>query len=441
MRGRESSILNSSHRDGKHGGVGHMLRLISQAKDTLTAVFENGTIQETHENANDLRKLKEARVVIVTSRGYRVHPKMEALMNYFLETEASSFLGTQHAERIPEIRDLAQEYLEAKLKGKRGQEAERFNTLEGVVYEITMDLEESCRRLRNRINYDFGYGRTLAYKLKENQVAINQAEKLVSGMKAFTYKLLLDIASDDVALNALLCFEMHRAINSCQQELSSILSQLRILMMKYRSRERDKDLISAFDRYLDEEPYWIPSEEVILPDEIAKQIGEPKFWLSKPLELAHYPNTDDPNQESELSDIVDKITTGPAPEREKPDLKPAEIREFRLDVETRELIDVDIDSHCDSFFAGVYTADRRSKVSALDYYRQINKELPDDLDILTCAEDVWLFSILNYHSSMLPEDRKDFVVDPIGAYTYGEDDSDFAYGNLHLEDVSISRKI
>ncbi len=149
-----------------------MLRLISQAKDTLTQVFENGTIRETHENANDLRKLKEARVVIVTSRGYRVHPKMEALMNYFLETEASSFLGTQHAERIPEIQDLAQEYLEAKLNGKREQEADRFNTLEGVVYEITMDLQESCRRLHNRISYDFGYGNTLTQKQKENQVAI-----------------------------------------------------------------------------------------------------------------------------------------------------------------------------------------------------------------------------------------------------------------------------
>lgn len=54
----------------------------------------------------------------------------------------------------------------------------------GNTIYITMDLQESCRRLHNRISYDFGYGNTLVQKQKENQVAIDQAEKLVSGMKA-----------------------------------------------------------------------------------------------------------------------------------------------------------------------------------------------------------------------------------------------------------------
>ncbi|WP_253820217.1 hypothetical protein [Vibrio campbellii] len=297
-----------SQSNGKHGGVGHMLRLISQANNTLAQIFENGTVRETHENANDLRKLKEARVVIVTSRGYRVHPKMEALMNYFLETEASSFLGTQHAERIPEMQDLALEYLEAKLNGKREQETDRFNTLEGVVYEITMDLQESCRRLRSRISYDFGYGNTLVQKQKENQLAIDQAEKLVSGMKAFSFKLLSDIAGENSELNTLFCVEMHHAIRGCQQELGSILNQLRALMMKYRNRERDKDLINAFDRFIDQEPHWTPNEEVILPDEMAKHGGISEFWLSDPIEFAHHPNPEEMSQEPELAEIVEKIT-------------------------------------------------------------------------------------------------------------------------------------
>ncbi|EMC3687946.1 hypothetical protein NTE25_003034 [Vibrio cholerae] len=431
----------SSQSNGKHGGVGHMLRLVSQAKDTLTQVFENGTIRETHENANDLRKLKEARVVIVTSRGYRVHPKMEALMNYFLETEASSFLGTQHAERIPEVQDLAQEYLEAKLNGKREQEADRFNTLEGVVYEITMDLQESCRRLRNRISYDFGYGNTLIQKQKENQVAIDQAEKLVSGMKAFSFKLLSDIAGDNSELNTLFCVEMHHAIRSCQQELGSILNQLRALMMKYRNRERDKDLINAFDRFIDQEPHWTPNEEVILPDEMAKYGGIPTFWLSEPIAFAHHPNPEDMDQEPELADIVERITAQSIEQQETPIIEEAERRYFTLDVEIQELIEADIDSHCDTFFAEAFMAQGKTKVSALNYYEQINDDLPEDLERLTCAKDVWLFSVLNFHSSMLPQDRKDFIIEPIGTHTYYAKGSNIGYGNLHLEDVSISRKL
>lgn len=430
----------SSQSNGKHGGIAHMLRLISQAKDTLTQVFENGTIRETHENANDLRKLKEARVVIVTSRGYRVHPKMEALMNYFLETEASSFLGTHHAERIPEMQGLAQEYQEAKLNGKRGQEADRFNTLEGVVYEITMDLQESCRRLRSRISYDFGYCSTLVQKQKENQVALDQAEKLVSGMKAFSFKLLSDMAGDNSELNTLFCVEMHHAIRSCQQELGSILNQLRALMMKYRNREHDKDLINAFDRFIDQEPHWTPNEEVILPDEMAKHDGIPIFWLSEPIEFAHHPNPEDMNQEPELAKIVEKITTQHVEQEELPVIEEADRREFTLDIEIQELIEADIDIHCDTLFAAAFVSKRITKVSAMDYYEQINDDLPEDLERLNCAKDVWLFSVLNFHSSMLPQDRKDFDLEPIGTHTYYAKGSNIGYGNLHLEDVYISRK-
>ena len=431
----------SSQHNGKHGGVGHMLRLISQAQDTLTQVFENGTIRETHDNTNDLRKLKEARVVIVTSRGYRVHPKMEALMNYFLETEASSFLGTQHAERIPEIQSLAQEYLEAKLNGKREQEADKFNTLEGVVYEITMDLQESCRRLRNRISYDFGYGNTLVQKQKENQVAIEQAEKLVGGMKAYSFKLLSDMAGENSELNALFCVEMHKAIHSCQQEVASILNKLRALMLKYRNRERDKDLMNAFDRFIDQDPHWTPNEDVILPDEMTKYAGVPAFWLSELIEFSHYPNSDDMDQESVLAEIVEKITAQPTEKEDLPIILEAERREFALDVEIQELIEVDIDSHCDTFFANVFLGKGKTKVSALEYYEQINGDLPKDLDQLTCAKDVWLFSVLNFHNSMLPEDSKGFIVEPIGSYTYLAKGSNIGYGNLHLDDVSIARKL
>lgn len=428
-----------SKNSGKHGGVGHMLLLISQAKETLAQIFENKIVRENYENANDLRKLKEARVVIVTSRGYRVHPKMEALMNYFLETEASSYLGTQHAERMPEMEDLAQEYLEAKLNGKREQEEDKLNTLEGVVYEITMDLQESCRRLRNRINYDFGYGNTLVQKQKENKVAIEQAERLVTGMKAFSFKRLSDIAGDNPELNTLLCVEMHHAIHLCQQELGSILNHLRALMMKYRNRERDKDLINAFDRFIDQKPHWVPNEDVILPDEMAKRDGIPIFWLSEPIEFTHHPNPEDMNQELELAGIVEKITAQPVERADLPVIAEAERREFTLDVEIQELIDADVDSHCDTFFAEAFMAQGKTKVSALDYYERINDELPEDLELLTCAKDVWLFSVLNFHSSMIPQDRKDFIIEPIGTHTYYAEGSNIGYGNFHLEDVSISR--
>ena len=424
----------------KHGGVGHMLRLISQAKETLTEVFENGPIRETFENANDLRKLKEARVVIVTSRGYRVHPKMASLMNYFLETEESLFLGTQHAERIPEIRSLSDQYLEAKLRGKEVQEAEIFNTLEGVVYEITMDLQESCRRLRSRISYEFGYGKTLAHKRKENQVAIEQAEKLVKGMKAFSFKLLADIAGDNTDLNTLLCVEMNGAIRDCQQELGSILVLLRALMMKYRNKERDKDLINSFDRFFDLEPNWLPNDEDVLPDKLATREGEAMFWLSEPLEFAHCPDPSDPEQEEDLADIVDKITSQPSELDVLPVIKEAERRDFSLDVEIRELIEADIDSHCDSLFTSAFISKSGKEVSALEYFASVKNELSDALEPLNCAEDVWLFSVINFHVSMLPEDRKDFVVRPIGAHSFQTKDGNVGYGNLHLEDVFIVRK-
>ncbi len=112
-----------------------------------------------------------------------------------------------------------------------------------------------------------------------------------------------------------------------------------------------------------------------------------------------------------------------------------------LDVEIQELIEADIDSHCDTFFAEAFIGKGKTSISALEYYEQINNDLPEDLEQLTCAKDVWLFSVLNFHSSMLPEDSKGFTVEPIGSYTYLAKGSNIGYGNLHLEDVSIARKL
>ncbi len=422
----------------KLGGVGHMLGLIGRAKDTLVDVYENGPIHETNENSADLRKLKEARLVIVTGRGYRVHPKMAALMNYYLETEASSFLGTQHAERIPEIRYLVDQYLDNRMRGIGNQADAAFNTLEGVVYEITMDLQESCARLRSRVNHDFGYSKTLIQKQRENQVAIEQAEKLVKGMKAFSFSMLADIAGDHAELNTLLCVEMYRAIWQCQKDLAVILDNLSALMMRYRVRLRDKDLIHAFDRYLELVPNWDLSGLPALPDGSSGVDGYPAIWLSEQLKLSSNIDPTKVEIEESLAEVVRKVASSHKGDVEHvPAVTLAEPREFDIDTIEVELEVNELEVHCDNLFTKVYIGEYPSGVTAKTYFD--SPELGQDLPSLSCDLDVWLFSVLNYHTSMSQADQADFTVNALGDYAHVTQ-GDHGYGNFHLDDVFVEAR-
>ncbi|CAH7421341.1 conserved hypothetical protein [Vibrio chagasii] len=426
-------------KDGKHGGLAHLLSLIGGSKKTLIDVFESGTVRENHENAGDLAKLKEARAVIATARGYRVHPKLAGFINYFLETETSQFLGTQHAERIGEIRELSERYLDLKLKvGSKQQEVETFDVLESVVYEITMDLQESCRRLLNRVNYDFGYGKTLAQKKAENQIAIDQSERLAAGLKAFSFRLLADIASDNQDLNTLLCQEMHPAIRSCQQDLESVLAQLRKLMVQYRAREKDKDLVSSFDRYFEQNTTWSFDNDEVLPSpEVKGHSGENSLWLSTTLNLESLPDLDDDMQDDELSELASKVTSAKDVKEELPELEIAEDRIYSLNEEVQELASVDIDTYCDDFFTSVFRAD--GELDAMSYYENVGDTPLEGVEPLTCHTDVWLFAVMNYHTSMLPAERRFFTCKPVGELAYKPEDFKTGFGNLHVENIYVSK--
>ncbi|MDK9789998.1 hypothetical protein [Vibrio sp. D431a] len=420
----------------KHGGVEHLLKLLDSGKDVLVKAYVEGTVTEDFNNAGRIAKLCEGRALIRTARGYRVHPKLEGFFNYFLETEASQYLNTQHAERIPEISELCDRYLELKLKGSNKKlQDDTFDLLEAVVYELIMDLTESCRRLRARVEDDFGYGKTLHQKRLENEKAVLQAERLVKGLKSFSFRLLAEFASDCTEINSLLCGELYTAIRRCQADLEVTMERLRALMLKYREREKDRDLISSFDKFLDQEHEWVVDLDSYFPDEkdLEEQALLQKFHVAEGLELASCPDIDDCDQDDDLTSITEAMLTSSNSEREVKELKISEALEFSEEVDEREVELEEIESHCDNLFTKVFETE--SSMSAVDYYNSIeslNSDMP-----LQCDLDVWLFGVMSFYGAMTSENKETFICEGVGERTYKPDGFTESYGNTHIEDVII----
>lgn len=424
----------------KHGGVDHLLSLINTGRDILTKAYVDGSVTEDFNNSVRIAKLCEARALIRTARGYRVHPKLAGFFNYFLETETSQYLDTQHAERIPEIKDLCERYLDLKLKGSnKSLQDDTFDLIEAVVYEVIMELEESCRRLRARVEDDFGYGKTLAQKRSENEKAVSQAERLVKGLKSFSFQLMADFASDCTELNSLLCGELHPAIRRCQGDLEITMERLRALMLKYREREKDRDLISSFDRFLDQELEWTVDVDEFIPsdDDIEKQALLQKFHSVDALELSSQPDIDDYEQDDLITEVVENIFKSSGAEREVKELTLSDAMDYE-DVVSEQEIEVDVlDIHCDAFFAKVFESEKT--MSALDYYN--SDEALDCENPLHCDKDVWLFGVMTYYGSMMTNDKQDFSCEAVGGHTYTPEGFLESYGNKHLEDILVGCQV
>lgn len=420
--------------NAKGGGIEHLIKVLYKARDTLVSAQHNKTIQTDDENEDHIKELMEVRALYRTRKGYRIHPKLSQFVNYFLETETSQYINTQFAERLEEIEQLSKDYLDYKLAQHSKREMESLDILESVVYELITDIEESCQRLRNRIENDFGYGKNLNQKFRENQQAIDQAGKLSDGLKAFTFLRLTEIASENINLNELLCHELAEGISRSQIELTHIIARLRELMMRYRARIQDRDLVSYFNQFLESESSWEFNLDFYM-DSNNDDFECAKFNLVTPLVLSSVPDIDDDDSDSELTSITESMLSRSTHERTVKDLGINEPKVVDDEKEVIVEITDNIEQHCDEFLELVVR--KQQTISAIAYYEDNKGFDGENTGLLDCEKDIWLFALLSYLQSMLKEKRERIHLDIIGEQSYLSENEKYGYGNLHIEDINV----
>ena len=127
-----------------------------------------------------------------------------------------------------------------------------------------MEIKESCHRLSLRIYHRFGYVNNLQDKIDENRYAQDLANKLSDDLEAFSYEMLADLASggagetyhENRELTDLLMREFLSCVTDAQNELISIVNQLRELILVYRQQERKKMLVCGFAQYFRDNIGW-----------------------------------------------------------------------------------------------------------------------------------------------------------------------------------------
>ncbi|GEM80836.1 hypothetical protein [Vibrio superstes] len=409
-----------------HGGIEELLRLIHSARNTLITTFNEKSIQGSPDNSGDILKLVQARALIRTREGYRINPKLAAFIHHYLDTETSRYLNTEHAARIPQIRELATEYLDAKYQSNgynKRSETALLEELEAIVYELITDLIDAKSRLHSRVVQDFGYAQTLEAKAIENQRTLTQANELVLSLKEFTTSMLTEIAADDRKLTELLCLELPKRIAECQADLELTIDKLRSHLLTFRVKQRDKKLVHAFDAFFTTEHAFALDIDDAFSEVACEKTIDAKHFLITPVPIYAYANLTDYALEDTLDSIAQQVLETPIefdiPQTETSIAGPQDLTSKVEPEQSDPLNDA-----CDSLLAHCIL--NNEEISATEYF---DLHIRHSLDI---SKDAWLFMLLSYYNSLTEEHANLVGCTPIGDHYLKN-----KQGNLHITDIAI----
>ncbi|ANO35477.1 hypothetical protein A6E01_19890 (plasmid) [Vibrio breoganii] len=411
------------------GGLEELLSLIHASRETLIEAFNNNGVHKSNENSGNITKLLQARALINTRSGYLVNPKLMAFIHYYLETESTRYLDTEYANRIPDIRELAESYLEAKrslTQRNKRTESNIFNELQGLVYTLITDLIDAKSRLHSRVEQQFGYATSLEEKATENNRALEQATNLVKALKEFSPAVLADIAGGDQRLGELLCLELPQNISDCQADLEITIGKLRLHLMAFRERQKDKRLIQAFDGFFnDEHTFALDISETFHDIELESSISA-EHHLVEPIAVTAFANFHDINIEDDLDRIATNVlTTSIEIQVDRPKAELAPPQNLNETIEDTTDTGDPIDSFCDDILTSCISEQR--EILASDYYIEHIKGGVSDI-----SRDAWLFGLLGYHEDLLEEQAAFILCTPIGDHYYPNNT-----GNIHIVDISV----
>lgn len=421
--------MASDKKIGTHETIKTFLKDLVSGAELIIKAYENN-LEDTYDetiNINTLNKLQEQRILMKVFDSYRLNPQLNRIINNILDIDRSRYIEVGLKRRLEPLYRISNSYIEHKKNNDNELAEETLKDLEQLVFEIIYDAQTSVRNLGNRIQTQFGFVHSLKDKISENESAIKIAGSLVDNLTSFSFNNMMKIIEssgsyNDRKLYNILCNTLLPELAKCQNDLNSILTKLREMLVVFRKQIHQTSLLKAFnEKFIKDNGYQIS-------DQYVNNI-EPHYLFTRAasLEIKNYADLNDEKNIKDIEKIVSSLKANEVDESvpqstintqaigstEPPKIKTCEIKFEGLE---QELI---------IFFKKVLS--NNDSISAAQYHKD-NK--------LEYRLDHWLFAVGSYYEDQTVERKKYFNTPNYrGIYLYEEQ----KIGNKILQDIELSR--
>lgn len=236
------------------------LALLGKHAEALMAGYAREEVPLEGLSTTALNRLLAARILWRPDEqsGVKLAPKVRELIAEMLADETRRHVNADVAETLELLRSLVQSYREARDAGEYWRQEQQLLRLRQEVDDLNGRFADAIDSLWRRLNSDFGFVSRLGDKIRENERAQKQIERLLDGLSLIDFDELIDLVGSDGALRKLLVSGLQQQLTQHFTSLREVQRRLVELMARFRQQQARSRLVAGMAGFLREHPGFVP---------------------------------------------------------------------------------------------------------------------------------------------------------------------------------------
>lgn len=405
--------------------VADLLKQLGKHADTLAEAYVHGRLAGDLIDSRKLTQLQKSSLIRPSEElgEYRVGAELKRLLNRLMRKQSSYRQLTDIGRVIETIEDAVNDYHQSLVKGFDEDADYYLDQLDDLIYEAKENLNVSLDNMHHAISSQFGFVSSISAKVRENERALNYAQKLLVELQQIdpeTCYQWMDWACPVEFARKVSDFIYW--FNQTLPRLRYIIDNMRSSLFRLRRDEKQAHLLRNMARYLSSHPEFEIDEHIYQDNNLPQALR-----FSAPLALKAYVDVQQSNHEEQLITIVQTLR-----KQNQPETKQGREAELVV-VSDNEQVSVKVDFfelQVEQFFEQVITT--QTELSALSYWHEqltIWQQAEQEI-----AAKVWLELIFSSYCKLTSYQQGLFELTPLGTAKAGIAD------NVYFHDILLRIK-
>jgi hypothetical protein len=268
------------------GDVAELLKQIGSNAALLADAYVYGSIAGDQLEASKLNLLQKKGLLRPDDEpgDYRVTAELKRMLNRLMRKQSSYRQLTDMGKVIDALDDTVQDF-RVSLQSNEQDDAEYYlDQLDDLLYEAKENLNISLDNMHYAISSQFGFVSTLSAKVRENEKALNYAQKLLTELQQIDPEACYEWANWACPVD--FARKISGFIYWFKQTLGRlrfIIDNMRLSLFRLRRDEKQASLLRNMARYLRKHPEFEISETLFDDPNLIKSL---KF--APPMKLKSY---------------------------------------------------------------------------------------------------------------------------------------------------------
>jgi len=285
--------------------VAELLKQIGSNSSLLADAYVYGSLDGDQLEVGKLNLLQKKGVLRPDDEpgDYRITAELKRMLNRLMRKQTSYRQLTDMAKVIEALDDIVNDFRISQQSNQQEDAEYYLDQLDDLLYEAKENLNVSLDNMHYAISSQFGFVTTLSAKVRENEKALNYAQKLLTELQQIDPESCYEWANWACPID--FARKISRFIywfNQTLARLRYIIDNMRLSLFRLRRDEKQASLLRNMARYLRKHPEFEISETLYDDPNLSQALR-----LAPPLHLKSYIDTKNTAIEAPLNQLVQAL--------------------------------------------------------------------------------------------------------------------------------------